>query len=133
MHRAARREGSAQALEDMAGYVVRNSLSLKRLIYLDGQQAVIYRALKPNPTHMPDAGKHRTFIEVHLAKSRRISRVCGAVLPHIITTSYLTHAPVEAFLAQVDNYGYPGPLLLSPGRAPHLMAFAPPVASVVAR
>ena len=41
--------------------MVRNPLSLKRLIYLDGQQAVIYRALKPNPTHMPDAGKHRTF------------------------------------------------------------------------
>ncbi len=39
----------AQAIEDMAGYVVRNPLSLKRLVYLDGQKAVIYRALKPNP------------------------------------------------------------------------------------
>ncbi len=42
--------GDTQALEDMAGYVVRNPLSLRRLVYLGGQQAVIYRALKPNPS-----------------------------------------------------------------------------------
>ncbi len=40
---------NTKAIEDMAGYVVRNPLSLKRLVYVDGQQAVIYRALKPNP------------------------------------------------------------------------------------
>ncbi|GIK74152.1 MAG: UTP--glucose-1-phosphate uridylyltransferase [Chloroflexota bacterium] len=62
-------------------------------------------------------GKHRNFIEVHLAKSRRVGRMAGAALPHIITTSYLTHAPVAEFLAREQNYGYPGPLLLSPGRA----------------
>lgn len=61
-------------------------------------------------------GKHRTFIETHLAKSRRISRLCGQPLPHIITTSYLTHAPIEAYLRAEDNYGYSGPLYLSPGR-----------------
>lgn len=62
-------------------------------------------------------GRHRTFLEVHLAKSRRISRLCRQPLPHIITTSYLTHAPTESFLAAQANYGYEGPLLLSPGRA----------------
>ncbi|MCW5980216.1 MAG: UTP--glucose-1-phosphate uridylyltransferase [Bryobacteraceae bacterium] len=61
-------------------------------------------------------GRHRTFIEVHLAKSRRIGRLCGVALPHVITTSYLTHEPIEAYLRAEDNYGYPGPLLLSPGR-----------------
>ena len=40
----------AQALENLAGYVVRNPLSLQRLVYLDGQQAVIYKGLKHNPT-----------------------------------------------------------------------------------
>ena len=69
-----------QALENLAGYVVRNPLSLQRLVYLDGQQAVIYKALKHNPTlgrnfetmdplewlarmadHIPDPGKHRTL------------------------------------------------------------------------
>ena len=67
-------------------------------------------------------GRHRTFIEVHLAKSRRIGHLCGRPIPHVITTSYLTHAPIEAFLAaEADQagrpYGYPGPLYLSPGRA----------------
>jgi len=62
------------------------------------------------------AGRHRSFIEVHLAKSLRVSRACGVMLPHVITTSYLTHDAVEAYLAAESNYGYPGPLLLSPGR-----------------
>jgi hypothetical protein len=39
-----------QALENLAGYVVRNPLSLHRLVYLDGQQAVIYKELTDNPT-----------------------------------------------------------------------------------
>ena len=67
-------------------------------------------------------GKHRSFIEVHLAKSRRIGRLVGRPLPHVITTSYLTHEPIEAYLAAESDregrpYGYPGPLALSPGRA----------------
>jgi hypothetical protein len=62
-------------------------------------------------------GRHRTFLEVHLAKSRRIGRLCGTMLPHIITTSYLTHAPIQSFLANQEQYGYGGPLILSPGRA----------------
>ena len=61
-------------------------------------------------------GRHRTFIEVHLAKSRRVSHLCGTPLPHVITTSYLTHEPIEAYLQREGNYGYAGPLLLSPGR-----------------
>jgi UDP-N-acetylglucosamine pyrophosphorylase len=62
-------------------------------------------------------GKHRTFLEVHLAKSRKISQLCSADLPHVFTTSYLTHQPTEAFLTKQKNYGYGGPLFLSPGRA----------------
>ncbi|MGA9671922.1 MAG: UTP--glucose-1-phosphate uridylyltransferase [Terracidiphilus sp.] len=61
-------------------------------------------------------GKYRNFIEVHLAKSLRISQECGSPLPHVITTSYLTHEAIAAHLASEQNYGYPGPLLLSPGR-----------------
>ena len=63
------------------------------------------------------AGKHRSFIEVHLAKSLRVGRAAGMLLPHVITTSYLTHEAIESRLCDVGNYGYPGPLLLSPGRA----------------
>jgi hypothetical protein len=62
-------------------------------------------------------GRHRTFVETHLAKSRHIGRLCGVALPHVFTTSYLTHAPTEEFLGRQANYGFPGPLFLSPGRA----------------
>ena len=41
--------GDTRALEDMASHLSRNPVSLRRLVYVDGEQAVIYRALKPNP------------------------------------------------------------------------------------
>jgi hypothetical protein len=62
-------------------------------------------------------GRHRSFIEVHLAKSQRASREFGAGLPHVITTSYLTHEATESYLRMENNYGYPGAVLLSPGRS----------------
>ena len=61
------------------------------------------------------AGRHRSFLEVHLAKSRRINRLFGSPLPHVITTSYLTHRPIEEYLGKEQKYGYDGPLVLSPG------------------
>jgi hypothetical protein len=78
------------------------------------QGAGVVKALHP---FCKLAGKHRTFLEVHLAKSRRISTQCGVALPHVITTSYLTHGPIETSLARQNNYGYAGPVLLSAGRA----------------
>jgi UTP--glucose-1-phosphate uridylyltransferase len=63
------------------------------------------------------SGMHRTFLEVHLAKSRRASRIYGCAVPHVITTSYLTHEPTEKLLRHETNYGYEGPLHLSQGRS----------------
>jgi hypothetical protein len=68
------------------------------------------------------AGRHRSFVEVHLAKSRRVSQQYGCSIPHIFTTSYLTHGPMQAVLDQVRDdagrpFGYPGPVVLSPGRS----------------
>ena len=63
------------------------------------------------------SGGQRSFIEVHLAKSARTARLYGAAPPHVITTSYLTHEAIESYLCRERNYGYEGPLLLSPGRA----------------
>jgi hypothetical protein len=60
--------------------------------------------------------RHRSFIEVHLAKSRHVGRLCGTPLPHVITTSYLTHEPIVTYLRMEEDYGYSGSLLLSPGR-----------------
>jgi len=78
------------------------------------QGAGVCKALNP---FAKLGGKHRTFIETHLAKSRRVSKESGATVPHIFTTSYLTHAPTDAFLGHVANYNYPGPLLLSRGKS----------------
>jgi hypothetical protein len=64
-------------------------------------------------------GRHRTFIEVHLAKTRRLQRELGVPIPHIVTTSHLTHEPIAAFLDRINKDADPasGPVLLSPGRA----------------
>ncbi len=62
-------------------------------------------------------GTHRTFLEVHLAKSRRTSRIFGRPVPHVITTSYLTHGPIERLLASEGAYGYEGTLHLSKGQS----------------
>ena len=62
-------------------------------------------------------GRHRSFIEVHLAKSRRVAKQYDTTLPHILTTSYLTHTPIAKYLEAQHNYGYEGELILSPGRA----------------
>ena len=62
-------------------------------------------------------GRHRSFIEVHLAHSRRTGRHCGTALPHVFTTSYLTHDAIQEHLRAERNYDYPGSLLLSSGRA----------------
>ena len=78
------------------------------------QGAGVCKALHP---FAKMGGRHRTFLETHLAKSRRISRQCGTAIPHLFTTSFLTHGPTEDFLAQRENYHYQGSLLLSPGRS----------------
>ncbi len=62
------------------------------------------------------SGGHRSFLEIHLAKSRAVMSKYGTVVPHIFTTSYLTHAPIQNQIDMHDRYGYEGPLSLSPGR-----------------
>ena len=62
-------------------------------------------------------GRHRSFLEVHLAKSRRTGALSETPLPHVITTSYLTHQPIAEDLELHQRYDYPGDLRLSPGRA----------------
>ena len=79
------------------------------------QGAGVVKALHP---FCKLGGRHRTFLEVHLAKSRRIGESCGTPLPHVVTTSYLTHASGRPLICPTrENYGYPGPLRLSAGSA----------------
>jgi hypothetical protein len=72
------------------------------------QGAGVVKALHP---FCKLSGQHRTFIELHLARSRRIAQLHGATVPHIITTSHLTHEPIREFLDRTHNHGYQGPLV----------------------
>jgi hypothetical protein len=81
-----------KAVEDVACDLVRAPLSLKKLVYLDGQKAVLYRS-RMNPSlgrnfeamdplewlarmadQIPDTGKHRTHFHGFYASRVRASR-----------------------------------------------------------
>ncbi|MFU8893672.1 MAG: UTP--glucose-1-phosphate uridylyltransferase [Luteolibacter sp.] len=78
------------------------------------QGAGVVKALNP---FCRLGGKHRSFIETHLAKSRKTGRECGTSVPHIFTTSYFSHDPTAQFLSEYSNFGYDGPLFLSEGKS----------------
>ena len=61
-------------------------------------------------------GKHKSFIEIHLAKSNKTSRLYEEKIQHVFTTSYLTHNPIENKLKVNNNYNYGGNLYVSQGR-----------------
>jgi len=63
------------------------------------------------------AGRHRNFIDVHLAKTKKTSRTFGTVIPHVFTTSYLTHAPIERYLRETAGDALERSVWLSPGRS----------------
>ena len=64
------------------------------------------------------AGSHRSFLEIHLAKTRQGPATARAsTIPHVVTTSYLTHAAIEHHLRATGNYGHDGPVYLSRGRS----------------
>ena len=77
--------------------------------------AGVVKAVNPFVTM---AGRHRSFLEIHLAKTRADSQKAPAPsIPHVVTTSYLTHAAIERHLARTSNYGHDGPVYLSRGQS----------------
>jgi len=76
------------------------------------QGAGVVKALHP---FCKLGGRHRSFLEVHLAKTRRMSRLVGTSIPHIVTTSHLTHGQIADHLARQPAHGVE--VTLSPGRA----------------
>ena len=78
------------------------------------QGAGVVKALHP---FCKLAGRHRTFIETHLAKSRKVGQQFGTMPVHVFTTSYLTHKPIEQFLQANGNYGYQGDVVFSQGKS----------------
>jgi hypothetical protein len=63
------------------------------------------------------SGRHRSFLETHLAKSRAIGMAYGCLPAHVFTTSFLTHGPTREFLETHGQFGYGGRVILSPGRS----------------
>ena len=78
------------------------------------QGAGVVKALHPFAKF---AGQHRSFADVHLAKSRHTSALYGADVPHIFTTSNLTHAPIEHTLGAAYPAAFEKTIFLSPGRS----------------
>jgi galactokinase/mevalonate kinase-like predicted kinase len=76
--------------------------------------AGVVKAVNPFVTM---AGRHRSFLEIHLAKTRATQARAGMAIPHIVTTSYLTHAAIESHLLRSANYGHDGPVFLSRGQS----------------
>jgi galactokinase/mevalonate kinase-like predicted kinase len=72
--------------------------------------------VKPVSPFLRIAGRYRTFLEIHLAKSRKTGELSGHSAPHIFTTSYLTHHAIEKYLKAFNYFDYEGPLYLSPAK-----------------
>lgn len=48
-------------------------------------------------------GRHRNFLDVHLAKNRRVSSDVGMSIPHVVTTSWMTHEPIATYISTLYN------------------------------
>jgi hypothetical protein len=64
------------------------------------QGAGVVKALHP---FAKLGGRHRSFLEVHIAKSWRTARQYAVTVPHIVTTSYLTHAPIATAMTKLTR------------------------------
>lgn len=73
--------------------------------------------VKPINPFIKMSGRFRTFMEVHLAKSRYTGKFYGPRIPHAFTTSYLTHDAIESYLQRFNNFNYKGKIYLSPGKS----------------
>jgi UDP-N-acetylglucosamine pyrophosphorylase len=61
--------------------------------------------------------KHRSFIEIHLAKNKKTGMMFETKIPFIISTSYLTYEAIAGELKSSSDYFYNGDIYLSPGQS----------------
>jgi hypothetical protein len=64
------------------------------------QGAGVVKALNP---YCCIGGRHLSFLDVHLAKNRKISTEFGMRIPHIFTTSWMTNDPITKHLNALDK------------------------------
>ena len=77
------------------------------------QGAGVVKALNP---YCCIGSKHQTFLDVHLAKNRKVSAKCGMPLPHVFTTSWMTDAPITSYVESLDQNNNP-PIYISRGKS----------------
>lgn len=72
-----------------------------------------------HPFYKLPSGRYVNFLDIHFAKTQRAKRESGGVaaMPHVITTSHLTHGPTAAFLETRPPAGEGLSVHLSPGRS----------------
>lgn len=63
------------------------------------------------------AGRHRSFLEVHLAKNRKTQDEFASTIPHVFTTGYLTDEPIRTAIDRQQRFGFGDELFVSPGRS----------------
>lgn len=115
---------------DARGGIGRETVEQGRKLLAEGRAAVVTLAAGAGSRWTQGAGvvkalhpfarlggRHRTFLEVHLAKSRRTGASFGTPVPHVFTTGYLTHRPIATYLERHRNHCHPGPVRLSEGVA----------------
>ncbi|MEN8262907.1 MAG: UTP--glucose-1-phosphate uridylyltransferase [Nitrospirota bacterium] len=73
--------------------------------------------VKPINPFIRIGNRYRTFLEIHLAKSRKTGTISGQDIPHVFTTSYLTHNAIETYLEKFDCFRYQGKVYLSPAKS----------------
>ncbi|MEL6943906.1 MAG: UTP--glucose-1-phosphate uridylyltransferase, partial [Bacteroidota bacterium] len=69
-----------------------------------------------NPFAMLE-GKHRSFLEIHLAKTSKTAQLYHAQPPHLVATSYLTYDAIEKEMQRTNHYNYNGKVYLSKGKS----------------
>lgn len=78
------------------------------------QGAGVCKALHP---FVKFGDRHRSFLEIHLAKNRVVRRQTGGQIDHVITTSHLTDDPIRRCLQRNDRYGMGDSICVSTGRS----------------
>lgn len=69
------------------------------------QGAGVVKALNP---FCCIGGKHRCFLDVHLAKNRQLMAEVGVSIPHAITTSWMTDSAISSYVESLKDEGQDG-------------------------
>ncbi|MFK8113296.1 MAG: UTP--glucose-1-phosphate uridylyltransferase [Rubripirellula sp.] len=115
---------------DVRGGVEKKFVDLGQKAIQDGQVAVVTLAAGVGSRWTEGAGvckalhpfnrfsgRHRSFLEVHLAKNRQTTSQYGGSIPHVFTTSYLTDEPIRDHLRHHNNYDFDGQVHVSTGQS----------------